>query len=150
MGLSRIHVIVGVLTAFIAVTAIGGGVAMLAGVDRFPSQWLRGTPFPDYTVPAFVLAVAVGGSSLLAATTVFTGRAIGLIAAMAAGLLLAGYLVVEIVTLRQTPPGPTWIEAVYLGLGLLIFGLALYQWLAERRQPRQPPNRRNRLPTNRP
>ena len=63
-----------VLDTFNAISAIGGGIAMLVGADKFPVEWLRNTPFSDYTIPAFVLAIVVGGSSLIAAVTVFTAR----------------------------------------------------------------------------
>lgn len=56
-----------VLAGFVTATAIGGGLAMLAGVDCFPPAWLAGTPFADYTIPALLLAVVVGGSALVAA-----------------------------------------------------------------------------------
>ena len=62
-----------VLEAVVALSAIGGGIAMLLGADKFPVEWLRNTPFNDYTVPALMLAIVVGGSSLIAAVTVFTG-----------------------------------------------------------------------------
>ena len=129
----RVRIAIGVLAAFIALTAIGGGIAMLVGADQFPLEWLRDTPFSDYTIPALVLAIVVGGSSLIAAVTVFTGRKVGVLASMAAGLIMAGYIVVEVVTLKQVPPGPTLIEGVYFVLGLVIFGLATYLWMAEYR-----------------
>jgi hypothetical protein len=128
------RVVIGVLAAFVALTAIGGGMAMLVGADQFPLAWLRGTPFRDYTVPALVLAVVVGGSSLVAAVAVFAGRQVGALAAMAAGVLLAGYIIVEVLTLKQVPPGPTPTEGLYLGLGLAMCGLAAALWLAERRR----------------
>jgi len=43
---------------------------------------------------------------------------------------MAGYIVVEIVMLKQ---GVSWIEGLYFGLGLLISGLAAYLWKAEHR-----------------
>jgi hypothetical protein len=124
-----IRITIGILTAFIALTAIGGGIAMLTGVDRFPLAWLEGTPFSNYTIPALLLAVVVGGSSLIAAVAIFMGRDIGVFASMAAGLIMVGYIGVEVMILNQVPPGPTWIEILYFGLGLLIFGLAAYLWI---------------------
>jgi hypothetical protein len=120
-----------VLGAFIALTAIWGGIAILTGVDQFPLEWLRNTPFTNFTIPAFVLAIVVGGSSLIAAVTVFTGREVGVLMSMAAGLVMAGWIVVEVVTINA--PKPTWIEGLYFGLGLVVFGLAAYLWMAEYR-----------------
>lgn len=121
-----IRIVICALTTFIALTAIGGGVAMLTGADRFPLEWLRGTPFADYTIPALVLAVVVGGSSLCAALLIFTKRAWGDRVAIAAGILLVGYISVEVLLLKQAPPGPTWIESMYFILGALVAGLGAY------------------------
>jgi hypothetical protein len=100
------------------------------GRAQFPLEWLQHTPFSDYTIPALILAIGVGGSSLIAAGTVFSGREEGVLASVAAGLIMAGYIAVEFVTLRQ---GVSWIEGLYFGLGLLISGLAAYLWRAEHR-----------------
>ena len=72
--------------AVIALSAIGGGIALLLGTykdgvlieaggrGQFPLEWLQQTPFSNYTIPALILAIGVGGSSLIAAVLVFTGR----------------------------------------------------------------------------
>jgi 4-hydroxybenzoate polyprenyltransferase len=81
-----------------------------------------------------VLAIVVGGSALIATVTVFTGREVGVLASMAAGLIMVGYIDVEVVTLKQVPPGPNWVEGLYFGLGLVVFGLATSLWIAEDRR----------------
>ena len=137
-----VRIAIGVTEAFNALSAIGGGIALLAGTYKdsilieaggraqFPLEWLRNTPFSDYTVPALILAIGVGGSSLIAAVLVFTGREEGELASIAAGLLMAGYIVVEVVMLKQ---GVSWIEGLYFGLGLAISGLATSLWMVEHR-----------------
>jgi hypothetical protein len=140
-----LRIAIGMLTGFMALSAIWGGIAMLLGVyrngvlieagtgARFPVAWLQGTPFSDYTVPALVLALVVGGSALMALLTIFTGRRAGVIASLAAGLLLVGFIAVEITTLEQVPAGPTPAEALYFGIGLSLVALAAFLWLAEYR-----------------
>jgi hypothetical protein len=140
-----LRIAIGVQEVFIALSAIGGGIALLLGTyqdgilieaggnARFPLEWLRNTPFSDYTIPALLLTISVGGSSLLTAILVWTSREVGVIASMAAGLVLAGYIVVEVVMLGQ---GISWVESLYLGLGLLICGLAAYLWITEFRRHR--------------
>ncbi len=107
---TKVRLAIVVLAAFLALSAIGGGIAMLVGAIQFPLAWLRNTPFSDYTIPALALAIVVGGSSLLAAVTAFKGRAGGAIASMAAGLIMAGYEIVEVVTIKQV----VWAEALVL------------------------------------
>jgi hypothetical protein len=119
-----IRILMGLVAAFIALTATGGGISMLTDVDKFPIEWLAGTPFTNYTIPALMLAIVVGGSSLWSAITLFTDRKSGAIASMAAGLIMMGYIVVEVLILKQDPPGPTLIEVLYFGLGITLFGLA--------------------------
>jgi hypothetical protein len=131
-----IRITIGLLAAFIALTAGGGGIAILTGIDPFPPEWLEGTPFRTYTIPALLLSIAVGGSSLLAAVMVFAGRPRDLIAALAAGLIMAGYIAVEVLILNDGT-GPTPIEYFYLGLGLAMATLAGYLWIAEDRPRRE-------------
>jgi hypothetical protein len=118
------------LEAFVGLSAVVGGVAIMAGAIRFPVEWLQGTPFSDYTIPGFVLAIVVGGSSLVAAETILTGREVGMLASALAGLIMAGYEVVEVATIDHL----NWLQVLYFVLGLLIFGLAAGLWMAEVRR----------------
>lgn len=132
MSVKWLRRLIGALAAFVAVTAIGGGIAILVGADEFPSEWLQGTPFADYTVPALLLAVVVGGSSLAAAVLIFSGRRAGATVAAAAGALLAGYVAVEVAVLQQTPPGPTPTEIIYFALGVALVVLTASLWHSQR------------------
>ncbi len=44
------------LEVLAALGAVAGGLALLAGVIRFPLEMLQGTPFGDYTIPGLILA----------------------------------------------------------------------------------------------
>ena len=138
-----VRIAIAVPEAFIALSAIGGGIALLLGTykdgvlveagggGQFPLEWLQNTPFSDYTIPALILAIGVGGSSLIAAVLVFTGREEGVLASIVAGLIMAGFIAGEAVMLKQ---GVSWIEGLYFGLGLAISGLAAYLWRIEHRR----------------
>jgi hypothetical protein len=121
------RLIIGILTGFVALTAVGGGIALLSGAEssRFPLEWLRDTPFSNYTFPAIMLAFVVGGSSLLACLMIFMNLLKGILCAMVAGILLIGFVTVEIIILKQVPPGPTPIELLYIGIGIIISIIAL-------------------------
>jgi hypothetical protein len=131
---------IAVLETLIALSAIGGGIALLAGTyrdgflieaggqARFPLEWLQNTPFSDYTLPAFILIIGVGGSSFLASILLFTDQKAGIIASVAAGLTLTIFISAEVAMLRQ---GISWIEGIYFALGLLICGLAIFLWRLE-------------------
>jgi hypothetical protein len=117
---------VGLLAGLVALTSIGGGIAMLLGAEagRFPLAWLSGTPFSDYTIPALLLVIVVGGSALAASVFALRSHPLARVAALLAGLILIGYIVGEVLLLKQEPPGPTWMEIFYFALGLLMCFLA--------------------------
>ncbi len=139
MNYKLVRIAIGVPEAFISLSAIGGGIALLLGTykdgvlieagggTQFPLEWLQHTPFSDYTVPALILTIGVGGSSLIAAVLVFTGREEGVLASIVAGLIMTSFIVVEVIILKQ---GISWIEGLYFGLGLAISGLATSLWVA--------------------
>ena len=132
MNILRISIVT--IASFITLTAIGGGLAILVGADEFPLEWLSGTPFKDYTIPALILIFIVGGSALItaiAAIRALTQHPIQSPAAAIAGLIMSGHIVVEVSILKQVPPGPTWIEGVYFSLGCLLLLLGLWQWKSE-------------------
>ena len=129
-----------VIAAIIATSAIAGGVGLLRGVVfgyKVPLSWLAGTPFSDYTIPGLVLAIVVGGGALLAAATVFIHREWAVLVSVLAGLLMAGYLVVEVVSLDskvgKALPTVLAFQLFYFVLGLALFGLAGFLWMREYR-----------------
>lgn len=135
-----VRIAIGTLETLIALSAIGGGIALLTGTyqnnslieaggqARFPLEWLQNTPFSDYTIPALILLIGVGGSSFIASILLFTDQKAGLIASVAAGLTMVVFISVEVIMLRQ---GVSWLEGVYFVLGLLICGLSIFLWWIE-------------------
>jgi hypothetical protein len=131
-----------VIEAFIALTAIQGGIGLLRGAfdQVVPLAWLDGTPFSNYTIPGLVLALVVGGGALLAAASVFISREWTVLVSVLAGLLLAGYEAVEVVSLDSKVgdalPMVLGLQLFYFVLGLTVFGLAGSLWMKEyHRQP---------------
>jgi hypothetical protein len=129
-----------VIEAFISLGAIGGGFGLLRGVVfnyEVPVAWLAGTPFSDYTIPGLMLVIVVGGSTLLAAVTVFIDREWAVLVSVLAGLLMVGYLVVEAVYIDSKVgnalPTALGLQLFYFVLGLAIFGLAGYIWMRDYR-----------------
>jgi hypothetical protein len=134
------------LEAFIAVGAIAGSTALLRGAfaQYVPVEWLAGTPFSDYTLPGLVLVLVVGGTSLIAATTVFIHREWPLSVSMLAGAVMAGFLVVEALSLdskvcRDVLPMVLGMQILYFVPGLGIFALAGFLWMNEYRSPGKAP-----------
>ncbi|MFN8486249.1 MAG: hypothetical protein U0350_01575 [Caldilineaceae bacterium] len=120
---------------FVALTAIGGGIALVAGLEanRFPLDWLWGTPFSSYVIPGLILAVVVGGSAAVAAAAMLRRPPVGALASLVAGLILMGWIIGELLLLHQ-PSAPQSIEVFYFTIGLLMTGLGLLVAKLERRQ----------------
>ncbi len=126
----KIRIPLVVLEAFVALTALIAGIALLTGA--FSDQWLpverlQSTHFSDYTIPMLLLTTVVGGSSLVAAVTVFTGREVGVLASLAAGAILVGGVFVELAMVDHM----TLLQPFYFVLGLVIWTLAAGLWAAE-------------------
>ena len=126
-----------VMEGFILVGAVDGGLALQRGAfDQVVSvAWLAGTPFSNYAIPSLVLVIVVGGSALLAATTVFIHREWAVLASVAAGLVMVGFLVVEAVSIDgkvgDVLPTVIGMQLLYLVPGLVILGLAGSLWMRE-------------------
>lgn len=104
---------------FVALTAIGGGMALVAGLEanRFPLAWLQGTPFTSYVIPGLLLTVMVGGSAAVATVLLLREPTGGAWASLLAGLIVMGWIAGEVVILNQ-PVAPQGIEIFYFIVGL--------------------------------
>lgn len=118
-----------------ALGAIAGGLALLAGVIRFPLEQLQGTPFSNYTIPGLILTIVVGGSALVGAATMFLHREVAVLLSVAAGLIFAGWIIGEVILLG--PFALTW-QLPFFMWGLTIFGLAFSLWMTEYREQHLP------------
>jgi len=133
---NTIRIALVVIDGFTAVTAIGGGIALMVGLEgaRFPREWLVGTPFSSYVIPGLTLMVAVGGSATVAAALLLRNPAIGALASVLAGMVLMGWIMGEMLILNQTATR-SWVEAVYFAVGLTMSGLGLTVGRNHRRRP---------------
>ena len=114
------------LNLFLGFTAVAGGVALLVGWIKIPLSSLAGSPFSDYTVPAVLLTVVVGGSALLAAGLVHLGTVAGLPASAIAGGAIIVFEIVE-----WSVIGFAWLQAAYMAIGVLIVSLAVWIRMAQ-------------------
>ncbi len=128
MDEKRIRAAVVGVDLFEAVSAIVGAVGLIAGFMAIPLSILSGTPFADFTVPALLLGVVVGGSALVAAIiTAFGPPRFGPLASAIAGTITVGWLIIEMAMIGLG----SWAQVVWLLVGLLMIGLAGLLWQAE-------------------
>lgn len=97
------------LHAFNAVSAIGGGIALMIGVIDVP-EWVVETGFPDLYFPGVILMAVVGGSALVAALGALKQVIGWQLASILAGVVMLMWIVGEIVSIR----GLHWLQVIYL------------------------------------
>ena len=122
------------LTAFMGLVAVPSGLVLATGRAEFlfgmDEELLAGSPFSSHLIPGVILAVAVGGSLLLATIALLRRSAWGAVLAIVAGCVLMGWIAVELVIVGWV--GLWWWQPAYFLYGLLVAGLALRQLMAER------------------
>jgi hypothetical protein len=121
--LSRAEMVLVATEVFVALTAGGGGIALITGLEgkQFPLALLKYTPFSSYLIPGLILGVTVGGSTAVAAGVLPRNRGAGAVASVLAGVILMGWIAGEALMLRQ----PSWVEAFYFAIGLTVAGLGV-------------------------
>lgn len=117
-----------IMTAFQAVSAIGGGVGLIQDpVDNIglPLSLLEGTPFDDYLIPGLILLVVVGMEPLVAFLGLQRGYSWAWWVALCAGIDLIGWVVVEVILLGYLPGWGLALQAVYGLLGVATIAVAV-------------------------
>jgi hypothetical protein len=123
------------ITGFSALSAIGGGIALLMtnGLGA-PVSMLASGPFDSFVWPGVILAVVVGGSQVLAAGLLIARRESSLLWAAVAGFVMLGWIFVETIMIG----GGSFLQVLYFATGgiqiiLVLALLGIVAWL-----PRQP------------
>ena len=117
-----------IVQAFVAFTAVVGGIALVIGsldaefstIVNPPPEYLAGSPFDSYVVPGLILAVVVGGVHVAAFVLLERGRPSALFAATAAGYAALIWIFVQMVFIPFSV-----LQAVYFAAGLAELGLVL-------------------------
>lgn len=132
----RVVVVQLVLLAFLAVTAIGGGLEMLLFPQGNPfvkAEWLESIPLDDWIVPGLVLGVGFGLGSALVLWGVLRRPHIGWLDRLAtptrhhwswlASMILGAGLILWILLEVALIPERSVVEAIYVGVGLALVAL---------------------------
>jgi hypothetical protein len=123
-----------VLAAFVAVTTLIGAITV---VPTLPLEWLEGSPFADYTIPAIALA-GVGIVAAIAALAVAIRPEVAGALAMLAGALMIAFEIVEIVAVglaiveHGADEPVAWLQVVYIAVGLAQVALGFALWRVTR------------------
>jgi hypothetical protein len=129
MNILRIVLIV--LTAFLALTAIGGGISLMANLYAPPVEQLQGSIFKSFTIPGLALFLLVGGGSLVATIFLIGNNRFAFFASAAAGFLIIFFEFVEVMVIGSEPGVARTLQIFYFGLGTLILAMAMLAWFVQ-------------------
>ncbi len=119
------NILLGLLQVFIAIGALPAGYAFItdptgAALDM-PLSQLAGSIFPNYLIPGLFLFAVNGLGSLAGAWLSFRKNRYAGPAAMALGLMLVAWIVIQVIVIRSFH----WLQPLYFGLGLVELGLGV-------------------------
>lgn len=110
----------GVLLAFAALNAFGGGYYAMSGAKGVPIEWLNGSLFQDYFIPGLILFFIIGGAFLISAIAVVGRFRIARVATFTAVVIVFIWLGVQILIIGYV----SWMQPVTAGVALFILFLA--------------------------
>ena len=121
-----------VLDAFLAIGALGGGLALILGprgeILPLKVSQLSGSPFDTFLVPGLILFVVLGLGPLGAAAMTWLRHSLAPIATLLVGFALLTWLAVEIAVVGYTNDPPLQPFYLVLGVVIAVVGLA---WMVE-------------------
>jgi hypothetical protein len=117
------RVTLAVVDGFAAISAIGGGYAVMVGTIK-PGTNLAAGPFgwliSDYFVAGEILLVVTGGTALAAFVATLLSRTAGAGFSAAAGMVMMGWIISEVLIV-----GTHWLQLIYFAVGLAVLALAV-------------------------
>lgn len=117
-----IRILLGILLAFLALNAFGGGYYGMAGARDIPLEWLEGSPFQNYFIPSLFLFIGVGGTALAASAAAFLNHRLFRRLTYLCGVIVLLWLAVQVAIIGYV----SWMQPVTAGLILVILFL---NWL---------------------
>lgn len=109
-----------IISLFNGLTATAGGIGLIAGFISIPKNLLNHTIFDSFMIPGLILAIVVGGSSLLASSALLTHKYYSRDLAGFAGLVMILWILSEVVLIREF----MWLHGLYFITGYTASALA--------------------------
>lgn len=123
-----LRVILIVLTIFLSLTAVLGGIGLLVNLNAPPVEMLIGSPFKDYTIPGLSLSLLAGGSALVAVTLLFRKNKFALLFSTTAGVVIMVFEFVEVLVIGSPAGIARILQIVYFGTGTAIVVASMGSW----------------------
>lgn len=119
-----LNITIASLLLFNGIAAIYGGINFILYPDgsslNIPLKYLGPTPFKSYLIPGIILFIVNGVSSILVFMALIRKSPLASGLVMMQGVLLTGWILVQVVLLQIVYPLHLWMGAV--GLLLIILG----------------------------
>jgi hypothetical protein len=114
--------------AFVAVTALAGGLALVVGsvnpawgsMLMPPQEYLEGSPFSSYLIPGMLLILLVAGVHAVAFVTTLSESRWGMPLSAAGGFACLIWIFVQMIYIPFS-----FLQALYFGLGLVELGVTM-------------------------
>ncbi|TAJ47291.1 MAG: hypothetical protein EPO52_12375 [Herbiconiux sp.] len=110
-----------VITVFNALSALAGGIAILAGLLPLPPSMLEGSPFDSFFWPGVILLFVIGGSQTVSALLLLWRWKSSLLWSAVAGFGLIIWIFVETGIIG----GSSWLQILYFATGVAQLTLVL-------------------------
>ena len=115
-------IFLGVIQAFIGITAIAGGLRMVSnpnGLEDIPIEWLIGSPFTSYFIPGLMLLIVIGFGNVFSSVFTFLRKGYsGLVSALL-GIFLIIFMTAEVYFVGLQ----NFLQPLYFILGFIVLYL---------------------------
>lgn len=111
-------ILCGILTLH-ALSAIAGGLSLIAGKVDVPLSWLEGTGFTSYYFPGVILFAVVGGSALFALLAYIKKLSMAPYLSLLSGIIMLFWILGEVVSIGELH----FLQIVYFFTAIAVIAL---------------------------
>ena len=115
-----------ILISFLALTALGGGIGLLTGLNAPPLVFLDGTPFSSYIIPGLALLILVGGTAALASILIVRNHSHAWAVAVVSAIAVVVFEIVEVIYIGSPEGIAQNLQIFYFTYGIILGVLDLY------------------------
>jgi hypothetical protein len=120
-----------VLTGFLSLTSISGGIALLTGFYAPPVSQLEGTIFKSFLIPGIALSVIVGGSSFFAAMLLIYKNRFSSLISTVTGIVIMFFEFIEVLMIGSPHGAARTLQIFYFSLGTIIAIFSIFVWFID-------------------
>jgi hypothetical protein len=115
-----IHKLLIMLISFLALTAIGGGIGLLTGLNAPPLVFLDGSPFSSYIIPGLALLILVGGTASFASIMLIRHHRNAWAVAVASAFAVVFFEIVEVMYIGSPEGIARNLQIFYFTFGTIL------------------------------